>query len=194
VAALVEVAAKQVRNEAVAQMRRDVAPEAPPLDLETERSAYPAINLSDPIMRFERQLLEVLLQVPQAYTTEDLLRIAKSGFSAPTHIAIANAVEVAVAWHGKTEFLPTIASATPPELQGVLLEIAGQTLPANTDEQLIRYGQGVIARGKASVVAREKNELLAALRRTDQATSPNEYADIQKQLVALESERRNLQS
>jgi DNA primase len=162
-------------------------------DIDSEPSQYPAINLADPIMRFERQLLEVLLQVPGAYSAEQLARITASAFSAPTHIAIANAVEAAAAWHGKVEFLPTIAGATPSELQGVLLEIAGQPLPARTDEELLRYGQGVIARGVAAVLAREKNELLAALRRTDQATEPAAYAEIQRKLIALENERRAVQ-
>jgi DNA primase len=75
----------------------------------------------------------------------------------------------------------------------VLLEIAGQTLPANSDEELLRYGEGVLARAIAAVLAREKNELLAALRRTDQNTEPNVYAEIQKKLVALETERRAVQ-
>lgn len=194
VAALVDTALKQSRNESVADMRRDQrTPEAPAFDPEAEPSAYPSINLSDPIMRFERQVLEVLLQVPYAYVKDDLIRITQSGFSAPAHIAIANAVEASINWHGKAEFLPTIAGATPAELQGVLLEIAGQTLPANTYEELIRYGQGVISRAIAATLAREKNELLAALRRTDHASSPDEYKEIQRKLVTLETERRNLQ-
>ena len=195
VASLVDVALKSARNEAVAELRRDArVPEAPVHDPESEPSAYPAINLADPIMRFERQLLEVLLQVPSAYTVSQLQRISATAFSAPTHIAIATAVEAAANWHGKQEFLPTIAGATPAELQSVLLEIAGQPLPAKTDEQLMRYGQGVVARGIAAVLAREKNELLAALRRTDQATEPSAYAEIQRKLVELENERRQVQA
>ena len=89
--------------------------------------------------------------------------------------------------------MPTVAGATPAELQGVLLEIAGQTLPAHTDEQLLRYGQGVVARGLVAVLAREKNELLAALRRTDQSSEPAKYAEIQRNLVELENERRTVQ-
>ena len=194
VSALVDVAVKQSRNEAVADLRRDQrTPEPPALDPASEPNPYPSINLADPIMRFERQLLEVLLQVPNAYSGAMLKRITASAFSAPIHIAIANAIEASAAWHGKIEFLPTVAGATPAELQGVLLEIAGQTLPAHTDEQLLRYGQGVVSRGIAAVLAREKNELLAALRRTDQATEPDVYAEIQRKLVALETERRTVQ-
>jgi DNA primase len=103
VAGLVDVAVKQTRNEAVADMRRDQRNIEPPtVDPESEPSQYPQINLADPIMRFERQLLEVLLQVPAAYTADQLARITATAFSAPTHIAIANAVEAASAWHGKS--------------------------------------------------------------------------------------------
>lgn len=194
VASLVDIALKQGRSDAVADLRRDQRLSEPPIiDSDSEPSVYPNINLADPIMRFERQLLEVLVQVPSAYSAAQLKRLTASAFSAPTHIAIANALEAAVAWHGRVEFLPTVAGATPAELQGILLEVAGQTLPAKTEEQLLRYGQGVVARGIAAVLAREKSELLAALRRTDQSNEPDVYAEIQRKLVELESERRSVQ-
>ena len=195
VAALVDVALKQARNESVSTMRRDnAAPiDVPPEhDPEAEPSAYPAINLNDPIMRFERQLLEVLVQVPSAYDKPTALRICKSAFSAPAHIAVATAVEAVIDLAGQHEFLPTLAMSIPAELQSVLFEVAGQTLPARTEEELTIYGQGVIARGVAALLAREKNELLAALRRTDPATEPDAHKQIQQRLVELENERRSI--
>jgi DNA primase len=39
-------------------------------------------------------------------------------------------------------------------------------------------------------LAREKNDLLAALKRIDMATQPDSYAAVQRQLVELEAERR----
>lgn len=195
VAALVDVALKQVRNEGVAQMRRDtsVANDVPPeFDPEAEPSAYPAINLNDPIMRFERQLLEVLVQVPAAFDKATAARICKSAFSAPSHIAVATAIEAAIDLIGQHEFLPTLAVSVPAEVQGVLFEIAGQTLPARTEAELLVYGQGVVARGIAALLAREKNELLAALRRVDPAAEPDAHKEIQQKLVALENERRSI--
>ena len=194
VAALVDVALKAARNESVSTMRRDniSASENPPqFDEEAEPQAYPTINLNDPIMRFERQLLEVLVQVPKAFDRATALRICKSGFSAPAHIAVATAIEAAVDHIGEHEFLPTLAMSIPAELQPVLLEIAGQTLPARTEEALLVYGQGVIARGVSALLAREKNELLAALRRIDPAVEVEAHREIQQKLVELENERRS---
>ena len=194
VAALVDVALKAARNESVSTMRRDniSASENPPqFDEEAEPQAYPTINLNDPIMRFERQLLEVLVQVPKAFDRATALRICKSGFSAPAHIAVATAIEAAVDHIGEHEFLPTLAMSIPTELQPVLLEIAGQTLPARTEEELLVYGQGVIARGVSALLAREKTELLAALRRIDPAVEVEAHREIQQKLVELENERRS---
>jgi len=193
VAALVDVALKQARNESVSTMRRDsdaqVPAEAPPAD-SSDVSQYPAINLSDPIMRFERQLLEVIVQVPAASDRAVVLRICKSGFSAPAHIAVANAIEAAVDLVGKHEFLPTLAAAVPQELYSVLLEIAGQTLPARDEAGLVVYAQGVIERGLKAILAREKTELLAALRREEPASEAHKA--IGKKLQDLEAERRAL--
>lgn len=201
IAALVDVAMKQVRNESVASMRRDnvgnkdAGPkdardaDAPPAD-SVESSPYPAINLRDPIMRFERQLLEVIVQVPAALDQGLALRICKSAFSAPTHIAVANSIEGAIALLGKHEFLPTLAISLPPELQPVLLEIAGQPLPARNEAELLVYAQGVVSRGISAILAREKNELLAALRREEPETERHRQIGIQ--LQELEAERRAL--
>lgn len=191
VAALVDVALKQARNESVSPLRRDLAPdsEAPPADA-AESSQYPAINLGDPIMRFERQLLEVIVQVPAALEPAVVLRICKSGFSAPTHIAVANTIETSIALLGQHEFLSTLAVSLPAELQPILYEIAGQPLPARDEAELLTYAAGVLARGMASILAREKTELLAALRREEPESE--QHRAIGVKLQQLEAERRAL--
>ena len=191
VAALVDVALKQARSESVSPMRRDVIAEgeAPPAE-QVDSSQYPTINLGDPIMRFERQLLEVIVQVPAAVEPALALRICKSAFSAPAHIAVANAIEASVALLGKHEFLPNLSVSLPPELHSVLFEIAGQPLPARNETELLVYAQGVLARGISAILAREKTELLAALRRED--PSSEQHKQIGIQLQQLESERRTL--
>jgi predicted transcriptional regulator len=72
----------------------------------------------------------------------------------------------------------------------VLLEIAGQTLPARDEAGLVVYAQGVIERGLKAILAREKTELLAALRREE--PSSEAHKAIGKKLQDLEAERRAL--
>jgi DNA primase len=141
-------------------------------------------------MRFERQLLEVIVQVPAAVDSAVALRLCKSAFSAPTHIAVATAIEAAISLLGQHEFLPTIAQSLPQALHPVLLEIAGQPLPARNETELVVYAQGVLARGIAAILAREKTELLAALRREE--PNSEQHKQIGLKLQELEAERRAL--
>jgi DNA primase len=200
VAALVDAAAKAGRQQAVSEMRKDsvsavqaIQPaqdgEAPPEDA-PERMVLPELNLNDPITRFERQTLEVLVQLPSTFTVEQLQKLCKAGMSAPAHNAVLRAIEAAAPEQSSPSWLNSIASNCEPNLHQVLREIAAQTLPASDAEGLARYGQGVIARAITNAIAREKADLLAELRRVEPG-SP-ESAEVQRKLMTLESERRAL--
>ena len=192
VAALVDAAGKQSRAESVKDLRRDETDDVPagssPMDAE-----FALPNLNDPITRFERQVLEVLVQVPASFSREQLIRIVRDGFSAPAHNAILEAIGTSMVSLGSSDWLNVIGGATPAELHSLLRSIAAQALPAKTDADLVRYGQGVVARALTNALAHEKADLLAALRRTDIADSAEESARIQRALVDLETERRKLQ-
>ena len=192
VAALVDAAGKQSRADSVKDLRREETEDIPdsssPMDAE-----FALPNLNDPITRFERQVLEVLVQVPASFTQEQLIRIVRDGFSAPAHNAILEAIGTSMVSLGSSDWLNVIGGATPAELHSLLRSIAAQALPAKTDADLIRYGQGVVARALTNALAHEKADLLAALRRTDIADSAEESARIQRALVDLETERRKLQ-
>jgi DNA primase len=201
VAALVDAAAKAGRQQAVADMRKDSPTkatsygvpvgegEAPPEDT-PERVILPELNLNDPITRFERQTLEVLVQLPKAFTGEQLLKLCKAGFSAPAHNAILRSIELSASEKDSQTWLNTIASNCDSSLHQVLRAIAAQTLPAADAEGLTRYGQGVIARAITNAISREKADLIAELRRVEPG-SP-ESAEVQRRLMTLESERRSL--
>ena len=192
VAALVDAAGKESRTEAVRDLRRDSP--AKPLKAEpASESEFALPNLSDPISRFERQVLEVLVQVPNAYSSDQLIRIVRDGFSTPAHNAILEAIGTSMVFHGSADWLNVIGGATPAELHSLLRSIAAQALPAKNDADLVRYGQGVVARALVNALAHEKANLLAALRRTDVVDDPIESARIQRELVDLETERRKLQ-
>lgn len=189
VASIVDSIAKKVRGEAVAELRKDVQhPESP---AEPVSGHVEPINLNDPIMRFERQVLEVLLQVPEAVQAEQLIQIVRGGFSHPSHNAVLVAVGSSSASLGQATWMQTVASACAPELLPLLREIAAQPLPAADPEGLKRYGEGVIARALVNVLAREKADLLAELRRVEPGSA--EAARVQQSLIEVEQQRRALQ-
>jgi DNA primase len=196
VAALVDAAAKAGRQQAVSEMRKDTAGprqvsdgEAPPIDA-PEAVAVAPINLNDPITRFERQTLEVLVQLPATFTSEQMEKICQAGMSVPAHSVILKAIELSAVDQHETNWLNSIASNTNPAFHQVLREIAAQSLPASDDDGLTRYGQGVVARAITNAIAREKADLLAELRRVEPGST--ESAVVQRKLMALEADRRSL--
>jgi DNA primase len=192
VAALVDAAGKESRKEAVKDIRRD-GQHAELDQAESIESEFSLPNLNDPITRFERQVLEVLVQVPKSFSNEQVIRIVRDGFSAPAHNAILEAIGSSLVSHGSGDWLNVIGGATPADLHSLLRSIAAQELPARNEADLIKYGQGVISRALINALAHEKANLLAALRRTDIADDPQASAKIQRELVDLEAERRKLQ-
>ena len=196
VSALVEAAGRAGREQAVAAMRKDrqavadIEEVVPPADAPETVVAAP-INLNDPITRFERQTLEVLVQLPNTFTADQLQKICSAGMSTPAHNRILRAIQESSAEQHSSTWLNSIASATDPSLHQVLREIAAQSLPAADAEGLVRYGQGVIARAITNAISREKADLLAELRRVDPGSL--ESAEVQRKLMALEADRRALQ-
>jgi DNA primase len=189
VASIVDSIAKKARGEAVAELRKDAQQHESAA--ETVAGHVEPINLNDPIMRFERQVLEVLLQVPEAVQAEQLIQIVRGGFSHPSHNAVLVAVGSSSASLGQASWMQTVASACSPELLPLLREIAAQPLPAADPEGLKRYGQGVIARALVNVLAREKSDLLAELRRVEPGSA--DAARVQQSLIEVEQKRRALQ-
>ena len=201
VAALVDAAGKEAKSDAVKDLRRDQSPadgsdglrETELTSQQKEAPQYPQPNLNDPITRFERQVLEVLVQVPTSFNQEQLIRIVRDGFSAPAHNAILEAIGTSMVSLGSTDWLNVIGSATPPELHSQLRAIAAQALPAKTAEDLVRYGQGVISRALINALEHEKANLLSLLKRNDVVDDASKTSEIQRSLVELEAERRRLQ-
>ena len=164
---------------------------------ESPRS-FPPINLNDPMTRVERQVLEVIVQVPECYSPGALARIFAVGFAHPAHNAIAEALarlfsETPDAAHDHA-WLERLQAGLPNELHQAVTEIAVQQLPADNEEALLRYGKGVIIGALDRSLNVEKNDLLAELRRLDAATQPERFSEVSRRLVALEADRRALRA
>ena len=199
VAGFVKNAAKTSRSEAVSGMRlSDAVVPVPPNHDHEMSDEFAAVNLADPINRMERTTLEVLVQAPTALPIGVLQRIVNAGFAAPSHAALGRAIAGAVATDatvlgaGQSQYLRNIAALLPDELHDLLREIAATTLPANDEAGLAAYAQGVMIRALDNVLSREKNALLAQLRRLDPVSDPDSYREVQNQLMAIETQRRSL--
>jgi len=186
VSALVDRAIKEKVVNAVAPMRTDSAPEAP-----VEKS-FSAPDLNDPSVRFERQLLEVLVQQPALVSSEDMQELAAGDFLAGAHAAIARAVSSVIDFQKDSNWLAKLVEATDPELHSFLRSLAATQLPAGNEQELARYVSGVVNSGFIALLTRQKLSLQAVLRQIDPSES-EKISEIQRELVSLEERRRKLQ-
>ena len=186
VSALVDRAIKEKVVSAVAPLRQDSIPEAP---VET---AFQAPDLKDPAVRFERQLLEVLVQQPTMVAAEDLKQLSSGDFLAGAHGAIAKAIYSALEHRSDTNWLPRIAEALEPALHSALRSLAATELPARNEQELERYVAGVVNAGFIALLTRQKLSMQAVLRQLDPAETA-QIEQLQRELISVEERRRKLQ-
>ena len=186
VSALVERAVKDKVVSAVAPMRTDTpAPEQTEQVLEQP-------DLRDPTIRFERQLLEVLVQHPAEVDEQKFTELVSGDYLAKVHGLIASALATNVANRKDPNWLTKLSESVEPALHQSLRAIAATALPARTPEELKRYIDGVVVSGFVNLLTRQKLSLQVILRQTDPSDTAK-IAEIQKELMDIEQRRRALQ-
>ena len=186
VSALVDRAIKEKVVSAVAPLRQESAPEAP------AETAFQAPDLKDPAVRFERQLLEVLVQQPAMVDAEDLKQLSSGDFLAGAHGAIAKAIYSALEHRTDNNWLPKVAEGLEPTLHSALRSLAATELPARDDQELEKYVSGVVKAGFIALLTRQKLSMQAVLRQLDPAETAK-IEQIQRELISIEERRRKLQ-
>ncbi len=198
---IVEEAIKGRAKTGVSALRRD-SDSAPSAEVREEGSdlgiqgsvvaaEYPPVNLQDPMIRVERQVLEVLVQVPESYSESALKRILDFGFVHPAHNALVKPLaEMGYGTEHDHSWVQQFKAKLSEKLQQIVDEIATATLPAANDAELARYAQGVITGALDRTLTFEKNNLLAEMRTMDPEANRARFAEIQQRLVSLEADRR----
>ena len=158
--------------------------------VEAIRTSAPKPAEQTPTTKFERQILEILVQRPQAFTPELLNRIVGAGFTQSDFGLVAEAASRISSELRSSDWVNQLANQLVGDQLDLLRALALAELPATSDADLERYSKGVVSGAMLQALAREKNDLLAALKRIDMASQPDSYAAVQRQLVELEAERR----
>lgn len=143
-----------------------------------------------PASKFERQVLEVLVQAPKAFDGDKLARIVGAGFQSSSYQLVADAANRISQNLGSPDWVNQLANQLSGEELDLLRALALAPLPASTAAEIERYAKGVVAGAMLQALAREKTDLLAALKRIDMSNQADAYAMVQRQLVELETERR----
>ena len=185
VSALVDRAVKDKVVAAVAPMRQNIA-------AEPSTQAFEEPDLRDPTIRFERQLLEVLIQHPGEVDGEKFVELVSGDFLAKAHSSLASVLADNVAHRNDSNWLEKLSAGLEPALHQSLRAIAATALPASSSEELKRYIDGVVVSGFINLLTRQKLSLQAVLRQTD-SSDTEKVAKTQKELIDIEQRRRALQ-
>ncbi len=162
--------------------------------VEQIRTSAPKPVEQTPATKFERQVLEVLVQRPQSFSAERVTRIVGAGFTQTELAGVGEAASRISSELGSSDWVNQLANELSGEQLDLLRALALAELPAANDADLEKYCRGVVNGAMLQALAREKNDLLAALKRIDMATQAEAYSQVQRQLVELEAERRTYMS
>jgi DNA primase len=169
----------------------DVRPAVP-----EDQPAVPAFSRPDPrdpVARMERQALEVALQQPALLDADQWQRFAGARFTAPVH-AVVHAAIGAAGRSGATpsQWVERVRQEVPEELRSFVSELAVSPLPARDGDGLNLYCRGIMNRMYDLQITQLKAEKMGQLQRMDPAADPEAFAQINRELMELEMQRRAL--
>ena len=143
--------------------------------------------------RMEREALEVVLQHPGLLTAGNWQHFAASDFAVPAYNALQEAITLAgESQTASSQWLEAVRSNAPAELESLVTELALSPLPATREDTLTRYCRDILRRLFELQITRLKEERLGALQRMDPAVDPESYHLLQRELMELETARRQL--
>ncbi|MEY4990362.1 MAG: hypothetical protein RIS08_588 [Actinomycetota bacterium] len=151
----------------------------------------PEPKTDDPQARQERQILEILIQKPSFFTKLQLRRLAAASFTDQSNNRLLALIAAQEDSLGEADWVSILMQADP-ELADSIRALAMAELPVRNQLELDRYAKGIVKSALMQALLREKNDLLAALKRLDTAASPEAATAIQQELLKLEQERRSL--
>lgn len=179
----------QMVDNSVRGQRADILQQMSSANPATPATKY---NPNDPLLRFERTLLAVLLQ-SQTQRDASLLSELVPTLVSEEHRQILSAIATNSDSSSAADLANRVLVAANPELHSLIRELTILPLPASNEEELLRFAQGVIGKALVGLIDLQKRELLAQLRRLDANTESERIGQIQRELVALEQRRRAAQ-
>lgn len=188
----VGAAIKRAKLPKAAPQHQHPAPESP----EVAAPAGPVFerpDFRDPVMRLERQALEVVIQQPQRLGNEQWQAFYEARFMAPAHSAIHDGiVSASAAGASAASWVEVIRDEVPEQLRPFVSELAVSVIPAPDEDTLARYCADIINGLIELQITHRKAELIGRLQRAEMDPTSEVYVQINRELMELETRRRVL--
>jgi DNA primase len=155
------------------------------------KTSVAAPRADNPQARQERQILEILIQKPGFFQKLEVRRISAAGFVTPGYQRLLQGIARNADSMGEPDWV-SILMQSEPEYVDDIRSLAMAELPVRNQMELERYAKGIVKSALMQALLREKNDLLAALKRIDADGQPEAANALQQELMKLELERRSL--
>ncbi len=169
--------------------------EAPGPDEGAASAPAEAITLrslgSDPNTRLEAEALRAILQFPEEVGRGLSARVVAAAFANPSLAVVRDAIAVHLGAAGDPGWVDEVVLEAPEAYRPLVRELAVAPIPGRpeTIAQTVRsLASSIVDRE----LLRRKRDALGALQRTDRAAEPERFAQLQRELVALDAEREAL--
>ena len=148
---------------------------------------------TDTTTRTERDVLMAILQHPELVGTELMSKAVTVGFSEASLEIVRDAVAVSIARADSPDWITRVTAEVPQRYATLVNQLAVAPIPARED-RLPGYCVGIVSDFIDRDLLREKRAVMGAMQRLDAATDPTRYAEVQRDLVRIETERRVLRN
>ncbi len=146
---------------------------------------------TDPTTRTERDVLMALLQHPE-HVGQPLTALAASvPFTEPSLAVVRDGIAATGGEPGGHDWVSRVTAEVPQRYATLVGQLAVAPIPEREDKLAV-YCRRLIADFVDRDLLRRKVELLGASQRLDAAAEPERYAQVQRDLVRIENERRAL--
>lgn len=160
---------------------------------QSSANAFERPDSRDPVMRLERQALEVVIQQPHRLNEEQWQAFYEARFMAPVHAAVHDGIVAAsAAGASASSWVEVIRDEVPEQLRSYVSEVAVTSIPASDEHNLARYCSDIINGLIELQITHRKAELIGRLQRAEMEPEGEEYAQINRELMELEMRRRIL--
>ena len=166
------------------------------------RQAEPILILDEPSItrlatdtttRTERDVLMAILQHPQLVGPALMSKAATVGFGDGSLEIVRDAVAVSLAHADSSDWIARVTAEVPQRYATLVNQLAVAPIPAREDTLPV-YCVSIVSDFIDRDLLREKRQVMGSMQRLDATTEPERYAEVQRELVRIETERRVLRN
>ncbi|MET4637250.1 DNA primase [Mycetocola sp. 2940] len=162
-----------------------------PGDVPAERPASLRDLPGDPATRLERDALMAILQHPELAGRELVQRAVLTGFVNPTLAVIRDAIAATLDSFGAPGWFDRVTETVPTPMTSLVQQLAVAPIPERSENDMTAYVREITVALIDRDLLRQSHDMLGRLQRIDPKERES-YRALQRELMALEVERRRL--